>query len=232
MPSRVPHRARLRGGGFTLVELLIGLVITALVAAVLVALYGTATRTVFDQQARARGPHAAARALDQLADDLGRALLTVATTNELLVLTGGGTNQAPGVTASLSFSTLDPIPEGDLPWSTGRRVAYRVEQEGALAGHLVRIHQPLSGPGSLDGAETNVLVRNVDLFTVELFDGSAWQAEWQGNVRDPRRPQLARVVIGSPAWRGETPTQRADLFIPSGLSVTSSLIRQGRSAAN
>jgi hypothetical protein len=159
-----------------------------------------------------------------LGEDLGRALLSAAATNDLLVLEQGGTNQPEGSTASLSFLTLDPTTGEEPDWTIARRVFYRVETEGPLASGLVRIHQPLSGPGSLDPPTTNLLVRGVNTFSIELFDGAAWQDAWSGEAKDGRRPQLARVILGSRTWSG-SPTQRAELLIPAGHSVTSTLIR-------
>lgn len=225
MDLRAPQLVHGRRG-FTLIELLVALVIAVLVASVLVALYGVATRTVFDQQARARGPHAASTTLDLMAEDLGRAVLQAAATNDYFVLENGGTNQAPGVTAALSFCTLDPLQDSTPDWNLARRVTYRVDTESFSAPTLVRIHQPLTGPGSVGDAITNVLVREVDTFSIELFDGTEWQAAWVGKAGDARRPKIARVVINSPAWKGASPLQRADLMIPAGHSVTSTLIRQ------
>ena len=211
--------------GFTLVELLIALVLAGLVAALLVGLYGLATRTVFDQQQRARGPHAAALALDQLQADLGRAFLRADDTNDLFTLENGGTSRTDQATAQLAFLTFDPLAEGDPDWAVCRRVRYRVEPGNPPA--LLRIHQPLSGPGSLDPPLTNVLLRGLDTFTVELFDGVAWQEVWAGQPAEARRPQAARITIGDAQWRGQHPTQRAEFMIPAGLGVTSTVIRTG-----
>lgn len=209
--------------GFTLVELLVALVIAVLIAVAIVALYGTATRTVTDQQARARGPHAAAQALDGMAEDLARAFFPATSTNDSLILVNGGTNQAPGVTAELSFCTLDPAQGEEPAWAGGRRVTYRLAAEG---GALLREDQPLTGPGSVEGRSTNVLLTSVQTFQVELYDGTAWQAVWAGTPGRGPRPRLARITLGAPAW----PNQSAEVLIPSGYSVTSRLIRSSSSA--
>lgn len=204
--------------GFTLVELLVALVIAVLIAVAVVALYGTVTRTVTDQRARARGPHAAAQALDRMADDLARAFLAAASTNDQIRLENGGTNLAPGVSAVLSFCTLEPAQGEEPDWVGMRRVTYRLAAEG---GALVREDEPLTGPGSVDGLSTNVLLSAVETFQVELFDGGTWQAAWAGTPGGGPRPRLARITVGSPAW----PSQSAELLIPCGYSVTSRLIR-------
>ena len=209
--------------GFTLVELLVALVIAVLIAVAIVAIYGTATRTVTDQQARARGPHAAAQALDLMAADLTRAFFPAASTNDGLLLLNGGTNLAPGVSALLSFCTLDPAQGEEPDWAGGRRVTYRLAEEN---GALLREDQPLTGPGSVEGRSTNVLLTAVETFQVELFDGTAWQAAWAGTPGSGLRPRLARITLGAPSW----PNQSAELLIPSGYSVTSRLIRSSSSA--
>lgn len=229
MPERVPQAdsAPRRRHGFTLVELLVALVIATLIAVAIVALYGTATRTVTDQAARARGPHAASAALDTLADDLARAILNAAVSNEFFVLEPDPASRPSEAPARLSFCTLDPAEGGDPDWTGTRRVTYRLESGDAQASALVRIHQPLTGPGSTDGALTNVIVPGATTFRVELFDGREWRSNWVGKAGDEVRPRSARVAVGSPAW----PDQTAELFIPAGYSVTSSLIRQSGPAA-
>lgn len=226
MPHRAPQAVTVgrSRSGFTLVELLVALVIATLIAVIIVALYGTATRTVTDQQARAKGPHAAAQTLDIMADDLARAFFHTRTTNDFLVLENGGTNQAAGLTARLAFCTLDPAQGGEPDWAGIRRVTYQVDS--SPGGGLLRVDQPLVGPGSQDGGTTNVMLRGVSTFQVEIFDGTEWQGTWAAKAGDERRPRIARVAIGSPDW----PTQQAELMIPAGHSVTSRLIRQSAEA--
>lgn len=208
--------------GFTLVELLVALVIAVLVAVVIVGLYGVATRTIYDQQQRARGPHAASTALDQLQNDLGRAFLLASDTNELFTLTDSGTGSATKAATQLSFLTFDPLEDGEPDWALCRSVQYRLEAGGtSAAAALVRIHRPLTGPGSLEPPFTNILSREVETFSVEVFDGTAWRSEWTPNPSDARRPQLVRVELGSSKW----PAQRAEFLIPASLSLTTSLIR-------
>lgn len=226
MPERAPQAVARTGRrrGFTLVELLVALVLAVLIAVAVVALYGTATRTVADQQARARWPHAAARVLDLMADDLARAFFHTTVTNDFFVLENGGSNQPAGVTARLTFCTLDPNPGGEPAWAGVRRVTYRVE--AGAEGALLREDQPLTGPGSATGPSTNVMLRDINLFSVEVFDGADWQGAWAAKAGDARTPRITRVAIGSPDW----PTQQAELMIPAGHSVTSRLIRQSGEA--
>lgn len=215
---------------FTLIELLVALVIAVVVATVLVGLYGVVTRIVFDQQQRARGPHAASRALDQLGDDLGRAFLLAGETNDLFALNAGPAGTAAPGASQLSFLTYGQLEEENPAWVIAQRVQYRLETEGPLAAALVRIHQPLTGSGSLEPPITNALLREVATFTVEIFDGAAWQTMWTSAPGDARKPQAARIVLGSPKWQGDSPTQQAEFLIPAGLSTTSSLIRTGTRA--
>jgi prepilin-type N-terminal cleavage/methylation domain-containing protein len=224
MPDCAPHLnvSAPQRRGFTLVELLVALVIATLIAIAIVALYGVATRTVTDQQARARGPHAASAALDTLADDLARAILNASVSNEFFVLEPDPQRRSDEPSASLAFCALNPAEGGDPEWTGTRRVTYRLVGDGGADSAWVRIQQPLSGPGSLDGAETNLLVPGVSIFRVELHDGAEWRSNWVGKAGDTARPRAARVVIGAPSW----PEQSAELWIPAGHSVTSRLIRQ------
>ncbi len=230
MPGTTRSPAHAGRVGFTLVELLVALVIAVVVATLLVGLYGVVTRTVFDQQQRARGPHAASRALDQLGDDLGRAFLLGRGTNDLFTLTAGPAGTEEPGSSQLSFLTYDQLEEENPAWVIAQRVQYRLETEGPLASALVRIHQPLTGSGSLEPPITNALLREVATFAVEIFDGAAWQTTWSSAPGDARKPQAARITLGSPKWPGDSPTQQAEFMIPVGLSATSSLIRTSTSA--
>lgn len=209
--------------GFTLVELLVALVIAVLTAIAVVAMYGIATRTVTDQQARAGGPHAAAQVLDRMGEDLARAFLSTAGSNEFFRLENGGTQVAAGVSAVLSFCTLDPAQGGNPDWAGLRQVTYRLLEPG---GALVREDQPLTGLGSVTGRSTNQLLAAVDTFQVELFDGAEWQSSWTEAPGDGRRPRLARITVGTQPG----PSQSAEWLIPCGYSVTSRLIRSSTSA--
>lgn len=211
---------------FTLIELLVALAIAVLVAGILVTLYRTATRTVVDQGSRARGPHAASVALDQLADDLARAVLQVSSSNDWLTLESAGVSNA-----ILAFCTLEPAHGTEPDWAIALRVRYQLEADGSTATRLVRLHRPLTGPGSLGGWQTNVLVPDAETFSVLLFDGAEWLPMWAGKAGDSRRPQAARISIGSSSWSGETGLQQADLMIPAGMSATSSVIRGSVGAA-
>ena len=124
------------------------------------------------------------------------------------------------MTARLSFCTLDPNPRGEPAWAGIRRVTYRVD--AGMEGALLREDQPLVGLGSQVGPSTNVLLRGLTLFTVELFDGTGWQGTWTAKAGDTRAPRIARISMGAPDW----PTQQAECLIPTGHSVTSRLIRQ------
>jgi type II secretory pathway pseudopilin PulG len=198
------------------VELLVALVIAMLIAAAVVALYRITTRTVGDQQARARGPHAAGRVLDRLAEDVGRAVLNADSTGSAFTL------YADAVSPVLSFWTLDPASETEPDWTLVRQVRYQLAGDPPA---LARIVQPLTGTGSLGPALTNIVAAGTESWTVSVFDGQAWQPTWPPPEAAGRRPQCLRIELSSTAWPVEGGRVKADLIIPAGLSLTSTVVR-------
>jgi type II secretory pathway pseudopilin PulG len=199
---------------FTLVELLLSLVIATLIVGLVLSIYRTTAGAVQGQKNRARGGPAAARALEQIRDDLTSAMFpaedgscacALATTNGSSVF---------------SFCSLLPVEgEADPKWSRAFHVEYGLDP-GA---NLVRVVQPAAGPGSTDGAVTNVLVENIDLLKIAVFDGTEWQEEWPGENAQAK-PGLVRVEIASARFKGKTSWQ-TEVFVPAGNVVTSSIAR-------
>lgn len=207
---------RCRRSGVTLIELLLALVIATLVVALAFSIHRTTSRAVQGQQARAQGAPAASRALEQLRGDLAASIFPA--DDDACLFSVGTTNGA----ATLSFCSLQlPEDEADPKWSRAMRVEYRVEAGTQLA----RVVTALLGPGSIDGAATNVLVGDLDTFRVEAYDGTDWLDVWPGETSQSEpRPRAVRVEIASARFKGKTSWQ-SEFFIPCSLVVTSSLVR-------
>ena len=212
--------------GFTLVELLLALVIAALLAGVLVALYHTATRTAGDLRLRAHGPHAVEATLDQLADELRRAILQAAGPEDLFFVEPASDTGAAG--SSLGFCSREPASDGEPDRARAIRLSYRIGAEPATQEALLRIQQTLTGAGSLDPPLTNRAAQPVAGFAVEVFDGTAWHERWPPpKAQETARPRLVRVAITQPGSAADAAPHRIEVVLPAGQSVTSSLVRTG-----
>ncbi|MFH0954370.1 MAG: type II secretion system protein GspJ [Verrucomicrobiota bacterium] len=225
-----PHAGRFRPpagrSGMTLIELLLAIVIAVLVAALVFSVYHVVSVTLQGQQARRRGPDAAARALEQLARDLECTYAVPGDdTTKLSVSAGGGES---GAESDLSFCTAI-LPEGetDLRWFEIQRVRYRVTAEAA--GHvLLRESQALAGPGAAAPPVTNTLAEGIERFRVAVYDGSGWKGSWPEPGPDsPTCPRAARLEIEASSGSGTRGFQ-TEVFIPAGNVITSAVVRAAR----
>lgn len=209
--------------GMTLIELLLAIAIAVVLVSVLVSLYRSVVGTVAGQERRSRGPHASAQALQVLRDDLERLLLPVE--DPACVFSVG--REAGPERADLLFCAARLADEdAEIDWVQPEQVAYRIEAAGDFTSALVRVVTVLSGPDSLAGARTNVLVPDASRFTVSIYDGAAWQETWPAAEGEGLRPQVARVEIG---WGSGDPA-RADILLPISMTATSSLVRSSAGA--
>ncbi len=213
-------------GGFSLVELLVSLLIAALVFATLLTILHVATSALEGQTRRAGGIHAASLALDEIRTDLGGAFASDA---------GCGMTFLPEENEgwSWTFCTIRPEPgTRDLRWADTFAVTYSAEPS-AEGVQLLRAELPVPPPADMDEhpVHTNVILRQVESVTVELYDGSAWRPAWPANPREPGRlPRSARVTIRIDDHNTESSTLSAEILIPAGNTVTSTVVRETRIA--
>lgn len=202
----------------TLLETLLATAVAVLVVAAVYSLYHAVGSALRAQRAL-RGPEAAARALRDLARDIECAFAAVPDPACAFVLEPG-----PDGNSRLGFCTAI-LPEGetDLRWAEIHQVAWRIAPEEARP-VLVREHRPLAGPGS-DAAVTNAAAGDVSRFRVSVLAGTEWKDEWAQAGADAC-PRAAKVEL-----RCGGKDFRADVFIPAGNVVTSSIVRAAGPAA-
>ena len=202
--------------GVTLIELLLALVIATLVVALVFSIYRTTSHAVRGQRQRAQGAPAAAQALEVLRADLTSSIFPADDDN--CIFSVSATNGS----SALSFCALQLLEgEADPKWSRAISVEYRIEG----GSQLVRVVRALLGPGSVDGATTNLLVNDLDTFRVEAYDGADWLDTWPGDTSTKQpQPRAIRAEIASARFKGKTSWQ-SEFFIPAGLVVTSSMVR-------
>ncbi|HMP76175.1 MAG TPA: type II secretion system protein GspJ [Kiritimatiellia bacterium] len=213
-------RAARTANGFTLVELLLAAAIAVLVAALAWSLLSTTTRSVESQMDRARGPAAAAAAIDQLRSDLNALFIAEDDPVTALELQSGSDQPF-----SLTFCTIRATGRTpDLVWTEPRRVEYRLAASGAdEAASLVRLEQSLSGPIE---TVTNTVLDRVTALNLAFSDGETWHATWPPADQNDARPRAARATIQS----GSGEPAEAEFWLPIGHAVTSRLLRTGQSA--
>ena len=210
MSLRYAHRA-----GFTLIELLLALAIAVLVAALAWSILFTTSDTVERQQEAARGPQAAARALDRMVEDLTHLFLPVGDDACALALRAAGDEPF-----ELSFCRMQADGSTrELAWTEPRAIVYRVGDADSFTAALVRVSTTLSG---VERTETNVLVERVESLRVEFSDGIAWHAAWPPPEGGDLKPRVARVAV---QIQGGGDPVSVECWLPAGHVETSRIIR-------
>lgn len=224
-----PGRVRVRAGrsGMTLIELLLAVAIAVLVLGVVLSAYHMVSVTLAGQQARRRGPDAAARAVEQLSRDLQ--CVSVVPAGDLGAFTASPDSGPAKKDTDLAFCTaVVPPGEGDLRWSHLERVRYHAVDVPGAGLTLLREHRPLAGPDAFLPPQTNVVAEGLAGFRVTVYDGAAWQGRWPPD-RGPTCPAAARIEVALGTESGER-MFRTEVLIPAGQVVTSSLVRAGQAA--
>ncbi len=203
---------------FTLIEMLLALTIAALTVTVIFSVYHITARILGDRDARVHGDAAAVRALELITADLSAAVPLEM--YEVCAFSLIETDHPVPGSAMLSWCTaVRPSPdEEDLRWSEIHHVRYRLDTAGRDRPRLIRIHQPLAGPGALMPPVTNTLIEAVEQLEISVLKEEDWVTEWHA-ARAEDWPRAARIAIHTITRRGETRSFRTDILIPAGLEL-------------
>lgn len=202
--------------GFTLIEVLLAVAIAAVVAALAWSLLSSTTRAVERETLQARGPAAAAQAVEQMREDLTRLFLPAGDSACALGLRANGSEPF-----RLEFCAMDAVGQtSELVWAESRRIEYVVVPTDGGVEALLRITERMAGDV---GRETNVVLRPCAAARVELSNGSEWFAQWPAPEGESI-PRLARISLQA---HREEPAAAAEFWLPVGHSITSRLLRAG-----
>ncbi len=185
-------RQRSRGGGFTLVEVLVAL---GLSVVLLGAVQGLLVQIARTSAALAR----------QGADDARRELPLTLLGQDLAQLLAAGSLSVHD--QRLSLTTLNSLQAERLAARHAVEVRYAAAPAADGALQLLRQEWELGQSPPEDGAV--VLSSDVAALTFEVFDGQRWQTQWPPSV--PRAAGALRVVC---RWRDGTVAQRVFRLAP------------------
>ncbi|MEM7393383.1 MAG: hypothetical protein AAF492_13650, partial [Verrucomicrobiota bacterium] len=121
--------------------------------------------------------------------------------------------------------TALPDPEEkELRWYGVEQVRYRVLDEGGSR-NLIEVRQPVYGPGRLQPAGSNIVVKGVTVFTIEFFDGTTWSPTWPGdkNEEEEKNPLAAKIRISTSDPDKVDEALSVETVIPAGKIITSTL---------
>jgi type II secretion system protein J len=207
--------------GFTVIEVLIVVLIIGVIASIVLVLYQTVNGVRTTQSGIARGSAALNHAYAVLSKDL---TCTFNSEQEGTAFELQAPADEERGSSSLRFcASLRNAAEREFRWAVVHRIRYAIDGTGSEPA-LVRVAEPLHGPGSLGGgAETNELLRPVSRFFLEVYDGKDWSSDWDSVARKGL-PMAARITIG--AFSSGNATQKVSkVYIPAGNAIKSSLQR-------
>ncbi|MEI8042765.1 MAG: type II secretion system protein GspJ [Verrucomicrobiota bacterium] len=192
-----PSSPLARRSGFTLMEMLLALAVSAIVLAGIGGVFYSAIRL----RERTAALVDAAAPLHQALAFLRRDLLGVMPPGGVLAgdfrvgAISSGMAQAYGI----QFSTTTGIIRDDVPWGDIQDVAYElrdpVERNYAGGKDLIRSVTRNLLPTATQDAEEQRLLGNIQSLQVACFDGTDWRDTWDSSLGDTNLPVAIRVRI-------------------------------------
>lgn len=182
--------------GFTLIEILVGLSILALLVSMIQGIYASAARNREAADAKTATVHAASSVMARMADELGAAFVSKARADR----TYFHVTVADKGRSTLEFATLMPPVHG-LRAGGETRVRYEASAAAKEEGGGVVLKRTevddLGKELDREGA-TYEMLKGVTRFTVEAFDGKEWLEEWRdADSADPKLPLAIKIEV---AW--------------------------------
>jgi prepilin-type N-terminal cleavage/methylation domain-containing protein len=194
---RVALGPRNSGFGFTLLEMLLALAVSAIVLAGIGGVFFSAIRLRERTLALVDESAPLFRALGFLRRDLQGALPPGG------VMAGGfkvgSLNSGLGQAVGLQFTTTTGVLRDDVPWGDAQEVTYElrdpvVRTNGAGKDLIRSISRNLLSTASLDYNE-QWLLGNVQSLEFSCFDGMNWRELWDTSITETNLPNAIRVRI-------------------------------------
>jgi prepilin-type N-terminal cleavage/methylation domain-containing protein len=183
--------------GFTLMEMLLALAVSAIVLAAMGGVFYSAIRLRERTTALLEETTPVRQALAFLRRDLQGALPPGG------LLAGdfkcGAVNSGIGATAGLQFSTTTGTLQDNVPYGDVQEVTYELRdpviRTNRFGKELIRtVSRNLLSSAALDYGE-QFLLSNVQTLQFECFDGMEWREFWDTSLNDTNLPNAVRVRI-------------------------------------
>jgi|GEM_PF-2903957 len=217
MPAVTNARVGLARDAFTLVETLLAVAIAAVALSLAFSLYYTAARVVEKQQEHRQKATTIPRAMDRIAADLIRGFHAGDAEERIMRLETR--DEGFGAQSSVIFCATGDDGE-DWPWIKAYRIGYAVD--GQPGGALVRTRAPLTGPGSEDPPQREILADPLTQFLLELHVEDSWTNAW-ANTAESVWPDAARITLHSPLY---SEVHQLEVILPAGLTFRPSKTKQ------
>ncbi|RYG81061.1 prepilin-type N-terminal cleavage/methylation domain-containing protein [bacterium] len=205
---RPDARRRVRRSGFTVIEMIVVMTMTAILIAGAFSAYGAAFG--FDQRSRdARDRQAVGRGTeDQLRAWIHRAALSTVSTDTASYFIGGAETDSstltftaigdrPGASYAASNESFDTSNERFGPQGGPAEVSLSLTGIGDGAGKsglFLRVQRPADGDTS-QGGEQELIDPDIESMSFEFWTGESWTSDWNTQSMDtPRLPGAVRVT--------------------------------------
>jgi type II secretory pathway pseudopilin PulG len=204
-------RPHVRCGGFTLLEILLGLSMLSVILLLLLSAFTGAARVRETLSARSRGFRQVRLVLDRVGTDLMGAFATSARAESALSLRE---DQLSGMTAATLTFTAFQLPDGDIGHPPAEIVKIRYFPRIGADGVTLDLHREQSDLpfiGNKIASRESTVAEGLRGFRVELYDGTTWVKEWspEGKVKTALPKKAAVTLVDA---RGET--YRREVAIP------------------
>ena len=212
-------------GGFTLVEILAASLAAALLLMAVYGIFQRAVKTRDSATERTRESALRMRAAGVIRNDLRCAYISGTAAVLASVLEGSVTNQKSRFPGYLRFTTTTGKDTVDDQYGDVQQVEYYISEDTTNAnadsadsaqnrdsGMLVRgitrnlLDATQTNTQSTLPAQEQVLLKRVETFGVEFFDGQTWQESWQLTGSNAMVPQAIRVTVQQSAASNRTAT--------------------------
>lgn len=182
-----------RRGGFTIIEVLVAIVITSVVAGVLYGSYLGSLRIIHGSHKGIEQLNMARHILGRISADLGSAFLRGY--REYLVFVGvDGGDEEFGADTVTCIVAGHARSERDAAESELCEVSYFLEQGPEDEIYVVRREDPTLDQDPFSGGEMQVVGEGVRSLDFEYYDGESWMGSWdsrEGNVL----PLATRITV-------------------------------------
>lgn len=188
--SQIPKEC---SGGFTIVEILVAILITSIIAGIIYGSYMGGLRIIYGSQKEMERTTVARLLLDRISADLACAFLRP--DREYLVFVGedGSAEEMPADT--LTFIASDnPRSERDAPESDLCEVSYLLDPRGDDALYLLRREDSTLDEDPFSGGEARIVGEGIAGLDFEYCGEEGWAGSWDSRT-DNALPKAVRVTL-------------------------------------
>lgn len=194
-PHHDPHTTR-RRAGFTLLEMILAIAVTAVVSAALFATMSGTFKTRRQAEDHLSGREAARAAIQIIRTDLqcvppaGGRISGVFLGEDRSGMNNGGADALTYITANSNLKSAQDF--ADLRQVELRLLESSIEDDTYVLGRLVTGNLlAITTPTP----ELQILARRVLSMNIQYFDGNDWLDEWDSTERDNELPAAVEIVL-------------------------------------